>query len=53
LVKNEVSSVKASDRHRIAHLRAFDGGRTLRWFGVLTICALFWALVVWAGFRFI
>jgi hypothetical protein len=42
-----------SDRQRIATLREFDGGRTVRWFGVLGACALFWALVIWAGMRLI
>jgi hypothetical protein len=42
-----------SYRQRIASIREFDGGRTLRWFGVLAACAAFWLVIVWAGLRFI
>jgi hypothetical protein len=42
-----------SYRQRIASIREFDGGRTLRWFGVLAVCAAFWLVIVWAGLRFI
>ena len=42
-----------ANRRHISSIRDFDGGRTLRWFGVFLACAAFWVLVLWAGLRFI
>jgi hypothetical protein len=42
-----------SDRQRIASIRKWDNGRTLRWFGVLTACVMFWAVIAWLGLRLI
>lgn len=42
-----------SDRQRIASIRKWDNGRTLRWFGVLTACLMFWAVIAWLGLHLI